>query len=273
MPELPEVETVRQVLRKNVLGKKILGVEVRCPRIVQDISLEEFVNSLVGKEIIEINRMGKYMYFVLSDDTFLISHLRMEGKYFLKDKSLEYDKHEHIIFHLNDNLDLRYADVRKFGTMDLRNKKNLLTIHPLSDLGPDATSIDVDYLFEKCQKSHMKLKALLLDQSIVAGIGNIYADEICYKAKLSPEKECKNITKEEVAMICEASASILNEAIKAGGTTIRSYTSSLGVTGLFQVNLNVHTKAGEPCPICKEIIIKKRVSGRGTYLCPNCQKL
>ena len=273
MPELPEVETVRQTLRRNILGKTISDITVLYERMLQGLDKEEFINKLVGKKIIEIGRLGKYLFFQFSEDLYLISHLRMEGKYFIKPSEDEIVKHEHIIFHFIDGISLRYADVRKFGTMELKSKEELFTTHPLSDLGMEANMLTPDYLKEKMIGKHRDLKSFLLDQSMIAGIGNIYADEICYMANLHPKQDIYYLTDNDYEMLAEAAKVVINKAIEAGGTTIRSYTSSLGVTGLFQLQLSVHTKKDEACARCGNIIIKTRVSGRGTYICENCQKI
>lgn len=272
MPELPEVETVRQTLRNKILGSTIEAVDVYCDRIIQNESVDDFKEKLKGKTILDIGRKGKYMYFILSDDTYMISHLRMEGKYFIKPKEDPIVKHEHVIFHFTNGIDLRYHDVRKFGTMELKNKDTLFTSHPLADIGEDATNIDAKMLYQKAKASKTTIKALLLDQSVVSGIGNIYADEILFLSKIKPSRLCFKITKKNCKNIKDNAAIILEKAINAGGTTIRSYTSSLGVTGLFQLELYVHTKEGQPCPICGKTIIKTKVAGRGTYYCPSCQK-
>lgn len=273
MPELPEVETVRQTLRANILGKEITGIKVLYERMLTNTNKEEFINKLVGKRLIEIGRLGKYLYFEFGDDLYLISHLRMEGKYFIKEQNLEIAKHEHIVFEFSDGLTLRYHDTRKFGTMELKRKEDLFVTHPLSSLGKEAYDLDLDYLKEKIAGKHKELKAFLLDQTIIAGIGNIYADEVCFLAKIHPKQDIYYLSDLDLENIANASKQVINNAIAAGGTTIRSYTSSLGVTGLFQLQLNVHTKANTPCPICGTTIIKTRVAGRGTYLCEKCQKL
>lgn len=273
MPELPEVETVRQTLRANILGKEITGVKVLYERMIQGTNKEDFISKLVGKKIIEIGRLGKYLYFEFSDDLYLISHLRMEGKYFIKDHNLEITKHEHIIFEFSDGITLRYHDTRKFGTMELKSKEELFITHPLASLGKEAYDLDKDYLKEKMSGKHKDLKAFLLDQTMIAGIGNIYADEVCFMAELHPKQDIYYLNDTDLEKIAEASKTVINNAILAGGTTIRSYTSSLGVTGLFQLQLNVHTKANTPCPRCGNTIIKSRVAGRGTYICENCQKI
>ena len=271
MPELPEVETVRQTLRANILGKEIAGIKVFYERMLTGITKDEFIDSLKEKKLIEIGRFGKYLFFEFSDDVYLISHLRMEGKYFIKPISDEVIKHEHIVFEFTDGTSLRYHDTRKFGTMEIKSKEELFITHPLATLGKEAYDLDSTYLKEKMSGKHRDLKAFLLDQTMIAGIGNIYADEVCFMAKLNPKQDIFYLNDyENIAM---ASKTVINNAIKAGGTTIRSYTSSLGVTGLFQLQLNVHTKAGKPCPKCKNLIIKTRVAGRGTYFCENCQKI
>ena len=272
MPELPEVETVRQTLRKNILGKEITGIDIYYDKMIHGVNPEEFRAKLIGKKIKEIYRLGKYLYFELADDLYLISHLRMEGKYYLKDINLPKEKHEHIIFRLDDNLSLRYDDTRKFGVMELRNQNDLLTTHPLSDLGPEAYQLNADYLSLKLNK-RVPIKTLLLDQKNIAGIGNIYADEICFMANINPNTLGSNLDYNDFIRIAEASKIIMEKAILAGGTTIRSYTSSLGVTGRFQLELNVHTKVGQPCPVCQTLVLKTKIGGRGTYYCPNCQKL
>ena len=273
MPELPEVETVRQTLRRNILGKTIKDVKVFYERIIQNQNKDEFISLLKDKTLVEINRLGKYLIFEFSDDLYMISHLRMEGKYFIKPATDEIVKHEHIVFIFSDGVSLRFHDVRKFGTMELKNKNDVYTTHPLLNLGMEATCLTKEYLYEKGFKKHRDLKAFLLDQSVIAGIGHIYADEICYLANLHPKQDIYCLTITDYERVAESSKKVMEKAILAGGTTIRSYTSSLGVTGLFQLELNVHTKVNMPCPVCSNLIIKTRVAGRGTYICLNCQKI
>ena len=273
MPELPEVETVRQTLRRNILGKEIAGITVLYERMIVGSSVSEFKEKLIGKTLLEIGRKGKYLYFMFSDDIYLISHLRMEGKYFIKPIGDEIVKHEHVIFEFSDGLSLRYADVRKFGTMEIKSKEELFSTHPLSSLGVEANMLTKEYLKEKMSGHHRELKVLLLDQTVIAGIGNIYADEICYLANLHPSQDVYYLDEEDYQNISKASKIVIENAILAGGTTIRTYTSSLGVTGLFQLQLNVHTKKGEACSKCGNLIVKLRVGGRGTYVCENCQKI
>ncbi|MCK5762309.1 MAG: DNA-formamidopyrimidine glycosylase, partial [Candidatus Izimaplasma sp.] len=184
------------------------------------------------------------------------------------------EKHEHIIFNFTDKTSLRYHDVRKFGTMDLRPLEKLYSTNPLKKLGlePFDPLMTVAYLKGKLHKKEVAIKTCLLDQHIFLGLGNIYVDEVLFRCKLNPIKKASKLKDSDYKSIIENSITVLNKAIKLGGTTIKSYTSSLGVTGRFQNELNVHTKKGEPCPVCNTIIEKTRVNGRGTYFCPTCQK-
>ena len=190
-----------------------------------------------------------------------------------KDETI--NKHIHVIFHFQDGTDLRYHDTRKFGKFVLLNttKMDEITLYPsLSKLGEDANNITDFYkVYEKLSTYKGTLKAALLDQTIMAGIGNIYADEICYLTKFHPEVKCNTLDIRDIKNIVDAAEYVLTAAIRQGGTTIRSYTSSLGVTGRFQQSLLVHSKEGSECVVCKNKIIKTRVAGRGTYYCPECQ--
>lgn len=203
------------------------------------------------------------------DNYYLLSHLRMEGKFFVKNKKEQRDKHEHVVFSFTDNIELRYHDTRKFGKMYLQKKEKIENNKPLSELGlePWDRKLTTKYLKDKLSKKPIKTE--LLNQSIIAGIGNIYADEILFLSKIHPEKESNKLTDKNLEDIIKYTKETLEKAIKLGGTTIKSYTSSEGVHGRFQNELLVHTK--EICPICKNQIMKIKVGGRGTYYCPKCQ--
>lgn len=273
MPELPEVETVKETLKKRILHKTIKKVNVLYPSIVEVPSVEEFISTLKNQEIIDMRRRGKWLMFVFPEYT-LLSHLRMEGKFFLKTPEEEINKHEHVIFEFTDGTELRYQDTRKFGRMYLLKNEEIEHRRPLSDLGlePWDSHLIVSYLKEKYKSKRLPIKTVLLDQTIITGIGNIYADEILFLSKIHPLKLCSKLTKKECECIIENTKIILEQAIKKGGTTIRSYESSQGVHGRFQQSLLVHNHENEPCSICGSEIVKIKVGGRGTYYCPKCQK-
>lgn len=268
MPELPEVQTVLDTLEHRIKNKKIEDIKILYKPIVT-VPEKKFKKELIGQSFKEFKRRGKYLLFEMNDIT-LVSHLRMEGKYFIQKHDEPILKHTHVIFKLNNGYDLRYNDVRKFGRFELIDKQDNYDV--FKDLGPEPFSKDfnVKYVKNYFNKLNKPLKEVLLDQSFVAGIGNIYADEICYAVKLKPTVLCKKIKEDKIKEIISSTRSILRKAIKAGGTTIRSYTSSLGVTGRFQLKLNIHTL--DKCKNCGSAVKKIRVGGRGTYYCPKCQK-
>lgn len=272
MPEIAEVETVRNTLKKRILNKKIKSVEVFYEPMIES-DLESFKKNLIHESFVDIKRRGKWLIFE-TEHYYLLSHLRMEGKYFIKDKNEEKDKHEHVIFLFLDNTTLRYADTRKFGRMRLILKDELENTECIKKQGlePGDKDLTADYLLEKFMNKHIPIKTALLDQTIISGLGNIYANEVLFYARINPLKSACMLTKSECKRIVEGAKEIIEEAIKMGGTTIRSYTSSLGVTGRFQQNLKVHKKEGEPCIVCATIIKNVKVGGRSTYFCPKCQK-
>ena len=273
MPEIAEVETVRNTLKNKILNKEIKSVNIIYPKMI-DSNLTEFKNILPGKKIIDINRIGKWLLFDLGN-YYLLSHLRMEGKYFIKNHDEEINKHEHVIITFTDNTDLRYHDTRKFGRMKLIKKDELSNTKEIEKQGiePIDSKLTKEYLYEKIHKKHLPIKTILLDQTIISGLGNIYADEVLFASRINPLKKGSAITLEDCENIKESSKEIISNAIKYGGTTIKSYTSSLGVTGRFQQFLKVHKKENEPCAVCGTKITRIKVGGRSTYFCPNCQKL
>lgn len=272
MPELPEVETVKETLKRQVLNKRIVNVKIYYSNIIEYPNVEEFKKSIVNQKINDIQRRGKWIMFCL-DDYYLLSHLRMEGKYFIRNTSDDVQKHEHVSFVFDDNTELRYQDTRKFGRMHLISKNELYSRKPLNELGlePWDDNLTSDYLKEKYKNKKLPIKTVILDQSVIVGIGNIYADEVLFLSKINPLKKSNLLNDQELTNIINNTKIILEKAIEAGGTTIRSYTSSEGVHGRFQHSLLVHNHEGEKCPICNNEIIKIRVGGRGTCYCPNCQ--
>ena len=269
MPELPEVETVKNTLKKQILNKKIKLANIYWDNIIAFPKPKEFKEKIKNQKINDILRRGKWLMFKL-DDYFLLSHLRMEGKYFLKNKEDEKNKHEHVTFLFTDNTELRYHDTRKFGKMYLLEKEEIYKKKPLNELGlePWDNNLTTKYLKDKFTKKPIKTE--LLNQSIITGIGNIYADEILFLSKIHPKKESNKLTTKNLEDIIKYTKETLEKAIKLGGTTVKSYTSAEGVHGRFQNELLVHTK--EICPVCQNQIKKITVGGRGTYYCPKCQK-
>lgn len=275
MPELPEVETVRKGLEKLVSEATIESVDVYWDRIISGpIETTEFKRILMGEKIMEFDRRGKYI-IIRFKQWALVSHLRMEGKYEVEESSAPLKKHTHVVFHLADGRDLRYLDVRKFGRMTLVPIGEEFTATGIKLLGPEPTveTFDEAIFYKTLQTKKRAIKPLLLDQKIVAGLGNIYVDEALFLAKIHPLRTANSLQKNEVSLLHEAIIKVLGDAVEAGGTTIRTYQNALGEAGSFQVKLSVYGKKGLPCIRCGTPIEKIKVAQRGTHFCPNCQRL
>ncbi len=272
MPELAEVETVRNTLKMRILNKKIKDVNVLYDKMLEN-DVDFFKDALVGNEFVDILRRGKWLIFELHE-YYLLSHLRMEGKFFIRNHDEEIVKHEHVIITFEDGTDLRYHDTRKFGKMQVVSKSHLMDVEAIKKQGrePIDGTLTKEYLLESFKKKTMPIKTALLDQEIISGLGNIYADEVLFASRIHPLRKANTLTINECDKIVKASREILLKAIEMGGTTIKSYTSSLGVTGRFQQYLKVHKREGENCPICNSKIKRIKVGGRSTYFCEVCQK-
>ncbi|MFV0498454.1 MAG: bifunctional DNA-formamidopyrimidine glycosylase/DNA-(apurinic or apyrimidinic site) lyase [Bacilli bacterium] len=269
MPELPEVETVKNTLKEFLLQRTIKNINIRYSKIIRNITEEDFCYKLIEKKVTDINRIGKYLIIEL-DDIALITHLRMEGKFYYRNECF-LSKHDHICFQLDNNMFLVYNDTRKFGTMNIETLNSITNVNYIKKLGlePSDKRLTSEYLFDKISNKKIAIKTALLDQTIISGLGNIYADEVLFESKIYPTTKCCNISHNNCKSIIENAKLVVDKAIKAGGTTIKSYTSSEGVHGKFQNYLNVHTKNN--CAVCGGEITKIKVNGRGTYYCKKCQ--
>lgn len=265
MPELPEVETIRRNLNTVLQDEVIESVDVYYRPVVSNNL--DFETKLKGQRIHQVERQAKYLKFIL-DDYMLISHLRMEGKYFMDAPK---SKHIHVVFHLESGHTLSYEDTRKFGRFELVDIKEKDTyLKDKKGLAPDPIDIDIDSFYDAFKHRRITIKEILLDQTIIGGIGNIYANEILYLSKIHPAKKGNLITKKEAETLLQKSIKVLNKAIQMGGTTIDTY-ESLGHKGMFQQELHVHGQTGKTCQYGHDTIIKFQLKGRGTYICPSCQ--
>ena len=271
MPELPEVETVKKTLAPKIMGRTITKVTVLWDKIVED-DTKSFVKKLTGAQFLGMARRGKFLIFHL-DVADLVSHLRMEGKYQVVARTLPLDKHTHVIFDLDNGEQLRYLDIRKFGRMALMPAGQGTSYPGIKKLGAEPTeaTFDLATFAAKLKKSHKVIKTLLLDQTVVAGIGNIYADEILFRAKIHPLTPANVLTAAEVATLRRDIIEILAQATVDGGTTIRTFENAEGQSGHHQGALTVYDRQGEPCVVCQTTIEKIVVGGRGTHFCPHCQ--
>ena len=272
MPELPEVETVKNILEPLIKGKTIEYVDVFYDRLVQS-NINEFKEKLKGQTFLYLSRYGKFLFFHLSNDLVIISHLRMEGKYRYTKEENPRIKATSALFHLTDGSYLAYDDTRKFGLMYLTNENNYQNVAMIAKLGVEANKVqdsDLPLLYKKFNKKKA-IKELLLDQTILCGIGNIYADEILYQCKINPLTKGNELTNEDINNIAKYAKITLEKAINLGGSTIHSFHPSEGVDGRFQEKLLAYGRAGEICPNCGTTFHKIFIGGRGTTFCPNCQ--
>ena len=272
MPEKPEVITVTKNLEKEILNKKITGCNIYWNNIIATPTPEKFKKEIIGEVIKSITTRGKFIVIKLTNYSLLV-HLRMEGKFFFRNKGDELNKHEHVELILDDKISFRFHDVRKFGKMYLIPKEDTYKVKPLSELGYEYYDKELteEYLLNKFKNKSLPIKTVLLDQSIITGIGNIYDDEILFMSKINPLQKASTLTKKDCINIINNTKSVLDRAVEKGGTTIKSFTSSEGVHGLFQHELLVHGK--DICPNCGNKITKIKVNGRGTYYCEKCQNM
>ena len=267
MPELVEVETTRRDLYKIIRNKQIKKVEVYLDKIVYNKKCE-FISKLTNNTIIDVKRRGKWLLFELKDD-YLIIHFRMEGRFYLLDKTIEKDKHDYVIFYF-DKFSLHYNDPRLFGKMEIIKKDKLDDFFKSKKLGLEYNDplLTSKYLKERFKTHHTDIKKMLLDQSYITGIGNIYADEILFESKINPKSYADKISKRKLNEIIENTKKVFEKALSYKGT----YPNIDGKRGTFEEHLKVHLRKNMPCYTCGTLIKKEKVGSRGTYYCPFCQK-
>lgn len=274
MPELPEVETVRRTLEPCCQGEKIVELHLLHPDVLLGGSLAEVKKAILGKKILGISRQGKYLIVNLEENLHLVLHLRMTGRFVLAEAEDPIVKHTHVIFKLSNGKELRFIDIRRFGRVELVRTENLTQVSGLRTLGPEPLSeeFNLEYFKAGLKKANRNIKALILDQTFIAGLGNIYADEALFQAKINPSRLAKDIKETEAAHLHNAIKSVIAKAIEARGTTFRDYVDGRGEKGSFQNLLKAYGKGGTPCVDCGVILEKSRVAGRGTVFCPHCQE-
>lgn len=272
MPELPEVETVIKYLKDVCLNKPISKVEVRLIKLVHEIEIDDFIKQFKNRCFIDVMRKGKYILFILDNQKVLVSHLRMEGKYIYEADSI-LTKHDHLIFHFKDHSALKYNDTRQFGTFhffkDLETAENSKILSKLG-IEPFSDFMKLETIYPLMQKCKKPIKTFLLDQSKIAGIGNIYANEICFAVHLDPTTPTNLLTKKNANDIIVQTKQILADSIAHNGTTIHSFKFSKWQTGEYQQYLKVHQQTA--CPSCHTPLKRYFVGQRGTFSCPKCQK-
>lgn len=285
MPELPEVETIRRDLEKKILHKRISVVNILETKTVRG-KAPLFLSVLKNNSFIKIDRIGKLMIFKLEKNNLaMLSHLKMTGQLIYEDKNkiiigghdekkkiIPQNPHTRVIIIFKDKSRLYFNDMRKFGYLEIVNQKQLENIIAKYGIEPGLKNFTLKNLIDVFRNKKTSVKAVLLDQNLIAGIGNIYADEILFSAGVKPDRLGFELTQKEIKKIHEASLCIIKKAIKYRGTTFNNYVDSEGKQGGFYKLLKIYDRKGEKCYRCKSIIEKTRIAGRGTYYCPKCQK-
>ena len=274
MPELPEVETIAADLRPHLVGRTIVRCELRFPAIVRHPEPEQFIDVVTGMRIESLRRRGKYMLLGLGDELLLVVHLGMTGQLRIVDRATEIATHTHAIFDLDDGHQLRYRDPRRFGRLLVGTEIDLLAARALPRLGPEP--IDPDFtpnaLYRALRRRRAPLKAVLLDQSTLAGVGNIYADESLYSARIRPDRIAARVSKASAARLHESLRTSLETAIRNRGSSVDTYRDAWGEMGGQQEVLAVYGRGGEPCMTCGRPLATIRIAGRTTVFCRHCQR-
>lgn len=270
MPELPEVETIKNDLRPVLAGRTIVGAIVDWDGCVDRPSVEEFLRQVVGRRIEDVQRRGKFLIFALSGGKSLLVHLRMTGQLLVEKAATPRQTHTRLSFALDDGYELRFVNMRKFGRMYLVDDPQEV----LAGLGPEPLDehFGAKEFCALCSTRRGLIKPLLLNQRFIAGLGNIYADEALFQARIDPRRRANTLTEGELARLHHAIRKVLGQGIEDGGTSLTDYVRPDGGPGSHQEQLLVFRRAEEPCPRCGTKIERIVVGGRGTFVCPCCQE-
>ncbi|MDR2895355.1 MAG: DNA-formamidopyrimidine glycosylase [Propionibacteriaceae bacterium] len=287
MPELPEVETVRRGLQRLVVGRVISRVEVLTQKSFGVVPPADLTSDLLGAGVTQADRRGKVMILELSTGAALVAHLKMTGQLVFVDHDHRWgaghpndslvdalpDRSTRVIISFDDGAHLYFNDQRKFGWLHLMPGSAVAAIPLIASMGPEPLEGDPAPEFLRRMRRHpsLKIKAAILNQAVLAGVGNIYADEALWAAKIHPRTLVSRLSDQELALLLESAQAVMRTSIDYGGSTDRNYVDAEGKRGNYLSFAHVFRREGQPCPRCGAIIEKIRVVGRGTHICPNCQ--
>ncbi|WP_020594523.1 bifunctional DNA-formamidopyrimidine glycosylase/DNA-(apurinic or apyrimidinic site) lyase [Kiloniella laminariae] len=283
MPELPEVETVMRGLRPSLEGRLFRKVIQRRDKLRFPLP-ENFAQRITGRRVVKLARRAKYVLIYLDDGMVFFFHLGMSGRMTILprvtsgEQRPDLDPHDHVIFETDEGEEIRYCDPRRFGMMDLVAEADLFQHKAFRDIGPEplGNGFNGPIFSDRLKNKKNSIKAALLDQRVVAGIGNIYACEALYLSRISPERSAGSVQGAEADLLATTIKSVLTRAIEAGGSSLRDYVQATGELGYFQHSWAVYGREGEPCRQCGEeteasVITRVQQSGRSTFFCPGCQ--
>ena len=283
MPELPEVETVCRGMKLSMMDRTIKSVEIRRPDLRWPFP-NNMEDRIAGKAISSITRRAKYILVGLDSHETIIIHLGMSGRIlidnnpsvgFLHNKKV-FGKHDHVTVYLDNDVTVTFNDARRFGAMDLVSTKELNGHWLIKNIGPEplGNSLNTNYLHRVLKNKSVNIKTALLDQRLIAGLGNIYVCEILYRAKVSPKRQAKNLSKKSIDKLIRVLRIVLIEAIDAGGSSLKDHRQTSGEIGYFQYNFTVYGRMGQNCldDDCQAVVKRITQGGRSTFYCPNCQR-
>jgi len=273
MPELPEVEVICRGLAPLVKNRRIMAVSFSNKRLRKPFLRGKMYRFAEGAFILGVERRGKYLLLRLTGKALLLVHLGMTGKLGLFAADSPRRKHDHVRFLLDNGKELRFNDVRRFGSVEIFSARELRGQDPFAGLGPEPFSeeFSADYLLVRARGKKTAVKSFLMDNSVVVGLGNIYANETLFAACTHPETPVHRLPRMDWQLLVRMSRAILERAIAMGGSTISDYENASGEPGRFQLELAVYGRKGQPCPRCRETIVRTLLAGRATYHCPRCQ--
>ena len=271
MPELPEVETVRSVLAPLIIGQTVTHVTINLAKVVVNLKPAEFIQKMTGQKIVDFTRRGKFLTLHLQSGAYVVLHFRMTGTLTLENTATNYEKHTNLVLTFPNGKELRYIDSRGFGHW-WYFASNQIDTSGQKLLGPEPSTITLDYLQKKLTTRNTALKTLLLDQHIVAGIGNIYADEICFRAHIRPTRKGNSLTPHELQKLCHTIPVVITEFIQFHHVPFAVYAESKGTSYQNDENLSVYGRAKKPCLNCGQPLIGIRIGQRSSVYCEHCQK-
>lgn len=269
MPELPEIEVIKNYLKGLLIGKKITKIKILNSNLRYKVP--EAVNRIQGARITSLHRQSKYLQVFLDNTLVLVIHLGISGRILIKELDYKPIKHDHAIFYFDD-FTLVYNDARRFGLIDIISQQEIKNHKLFAHLGIEPLNLDIFSLSQMLKKSQKPIKHFLMDNKHIVGIGNIYANEILFYSKINPYTKSHNLSDEQINVLFKQIIQILNKSIKLGGSSIRDFMDPGGVKGRFAETFMVYSRPNLPCKLCNTPIKWAKVQGRSTFLCPSCQK-
>ncbi len=272
MPELPEIETVARHISPKLRGLEVRKAQLLYPRVLRDKGPNSLAK-LKGKRVIGVRRRGKMLLIDFEGEMSLLFHFKMTGQFLFSPWSEPVDKHTHFILRFKEEArELRFRDVRKFGFISILRSSDVFSLKELKNLGPEPLEISFSRFIDLFRGRKAGLKSLLLKQSFIAGIGNIYSDEILFESKLHPLIRASSLDEDDLKRMFKAMKKILRKAIRSRGSSVRDFVDCEGEEGGYQNFLRVYGRESLPCVVCGEKIVRIRLSGRSSFFCPGCQK-